>query len=389
MKKFLFVMSLALSLSAGNVQAEDSQTRSFSGPYYLYNVTYGQYLNVSGDAFSLSDRGTAVELSCVDEKTEKYEIAVNGKKLTTSFQGDIALLSGNADEDTNTNWMLKPTDEAEVYAIGCVDNTAGSVEYLYYSSLGNVFAKQYAEPSIGGQWKLQAAQDQIVTLDETSDSYVQPTLEEATRAVVHLKRTFTIDSWNSLCLPFAVSSDQLKAQLGDDVKAGELIAYDATTGTLQFKYVTSLEAGKPYLVRPTKAPANLLNYYVFDDVTAFSTTTTTSQPEGSTVQYIGSFAKGTAPMNSYVLRKNDIYHLPKEQTMKGFRGYFIQNNPNAAPLQFWAIDETPTDIRNVFVGGRVADIYTIGGTLVRSNATSAKGLAKGVYVVDGEKFTVK
>lgn len=389
MKKFLIVMSSAICLSVGSAQAEDTQTRPFSGQYYLYNVTYGQYLNMSGDALSLSDKGTAVELSCVDAKTEKYEIALNGKKLTTSFQGNITLSSGSTNDDTNTNWMLKPTEEVDVYAIGCVDNTAGSVEYLYYSALGNAFAKQYTEPSIGGQWKLQSAQDQIVTLDETSDSYVQPTLEEGTRAIVHLKRTFTIGSWNSLCLPFAVSAEQLKAQLGDDVKAGELIAYDETTGTLQFRYVTSLEAGKPYLVRPTKAPADLVNYYVFEDIAAFSTAPTASQPEGTTVQYVGKFAKATAPMNSYVLRKNDIYHLAKDQTMKGFRGYFLQSNPNAALLKFWAIDETPTDIRNVFVGGRAVDIYTIGGTLVRSNATSAKGLARGVYVVDGEKFIVK
>ena len=35
------------------------------------------------------------------------------------------------------------------------------------------------------------------------------------------------------------------------------------------------------------------------------------------------------------------------------------------------------------------DIYTVGGKLVKNGATSTKGLAKGVYVVNNQKLIVK
>ena len=75
-------------------------------------------------------------------------------------------------------------------------------------------------------------------------------------------RTFEKDGdWNTLCLPFGVSLDQIAAWTSDNVVIKEL---DVTTSnltngtlTLNFKDATSIEAGKPYIVKwGTKETAN-------------------------------------------------------------------------------------------------------------------------------------
>lgn len=53
--------------------------------------------------------------------------------------------------------------------------------------------------------------------------------------------------------------------------------------------------------------------------------------------------------------------------------------------------DTPTDIIGIEVTDAVkaSNIYSLDGQLVRANAISAKGLAKGVYIINGKKYIVK
>ena len=48
----------------------------------------------------------------------------------------------------------------------------------------------------------------------------------------------------------------------------------------------------------------------------------------------------------------------------------------------------PSGIRELLSGGTF-DVYTTSGKLIRKGAASLKGLAKGVYIVNGQKVIVK
>lgn len=64
-------------------------------------------------------------------------------------------------------------------------------------------------------------------------------------------RTFEAGEWNTICLPFSLSHDQLKATFGEDV---ELLEYSAIVGsTMLFLPAadTRLVAGIPYLIKPS------------------------------------------------------------------------------------------------------------------------------------------
>ena len=66
-------------------------------------------------------------------------------------------------------------------------------------------------------------------------------------------RTFKANEWNSFCLPFDVSMNQMKTVFGNDVEVVNHVGMDADAKTMLFAPVseTMLYAGMPYLVKFT------------------------------------------------------------------------------------------------------------------------------------------
>lgn len=387
------VLVSAFAVSLGAVASDGTWQKPGIGSFYLYNEARGQFLAVGGDGrLQLSDRGEQLALGEADKATGSYTLASTRGRIHTTFDGGVSVGAVDAD-GIQEQWMFKPVEgKTNVYTLCCRDNTASAASYIYYSALTDGVAKTYTEPSASGQWKLMGVDDQmqVLTIDEAADTYAKPELADGvTSALVHLRRTFTIGSWNSLCLPFAVGGEQLKEQFGDDVQLVAFSKYENNTLVCEEVNDLSVEAGKPYLVCPTANPADGRDFYEFAGVTSFVASPSATESNG--VSFTGSFAKTTAPVGAVVLRRNEVYTLGHEQSMKGTRAYFAQTATSAmaAPIMFWSIGSTPTSIDKVFVGGRAVDIYNVNGVLVRSQATSAKGLPKGVYVVEGQKFTVR
>ena len=67
---------------------------------------------------------------------------------------------------------------------------------------------------------------------------------------------------------------------------------------------------------------------------------------------------------------------------------FVDEDENEVNFGSVSSDQT-TDINGVFSDMKPADIYTLGGKLMRKSATTTKGLPKGVYIVNGQKITVR
>lgn len=63
-----------------------------------------------------------------------------------------------------------------------------------------------------------------------------------------LNREFTAKYWSSVCLPFAVSAEQVAALNAGGVEIERFAGYDASTGSLQFESVDAMEANTPYIV---------------------------------------------------------------------------------------------------------------------------------------------
>lgn len=410
MKRLFTLTLLLLGISCAIMAQQPTGSQPTSGEtYYLYNVGQGKYLSAASDG-SLTLGGTPYLAVTLNQPTTTgssadasfFTLEANGQKIIASLWNSPIL--GDNKQGYYDQWQFTAVSgQTNVYTMGVRNREAGALNYLCWSNPENGLTTRLLKlwtNYTNGQWML-VAEDDIqtvtITLNETdaAEAYSNNQKTEiASSATVKLGRTFTVNSWNSFCVPFAIDNAQLTSQFGTDVKLAEFTGLDASN--VKFTTVSAAEAGKPYLIKPTKD--NTDSYYEFSGVTSLlASPTAQSQSyttEGTTygVTFIGSFCKTTAPSRSFVLRKNDVYHLTSDMDMKGFRAYFT-NSTNAsenstAKVTGWMLDDTTDGITSVEdMGAMTFDVYNTAGQKVRSKATSLDALPAGVYIVNGKKIT--
>ena len=200
------------------------------------------------------------------------------------------------------------------------------------------------------------------------------TAETGTYATVTLNRTFKA-GWNSVCLPFAVSG--VTTFFGDNASAYAFTAY--SEGELTFNKVTTLEAGKPYLVYVETG---------FDtkELTNVEITATEPVDVTNTVAFKGTYAPVAAGSleGKYVVSNTDakIMKATASTTMKGFRAYF--ENPTGARLSI-VLNDDVQGIRTIMAADELAPegVYNLSGQKVEQ---LKKG---GLYIINGKKVVRK
>ena len=387
MKK-LFTLTLALLCSCLTaVYAADyvGSKPEAGKSYYLLNVAEGKFLSAADNGtLTLDGAKLAVTVSTTN---------ANGFQVLTTNKGDLAgVLLGKArcnGQGAYNEWTLSLLNTtSNGYALGCRSKEASNTEWLYYSSvLQDVRTQPYKPSNILtiAQWQFiseDQLKDPVVTLDETSGSYSAPSIGSAE---VHLKRTFSANSWNSLCVPFAISEAEVKDQFGNGAKVAKFTG--ATATTLEFSSCTDIEAGKPYLVYIPEGATQ--TEFTFKGVTAFASQPTDVEQHGSANEkttFRGYFHKSTAPKGSYVLRKNLVYHLVSDMDIKGFRAVLIDGTATQRVFTQWSLDGTTTGIGNIDATViQRFNVYNTNGQMVRHAATSLDDLPHGVYIVNGKK----
>lgn len=231
----------------------------------------------------------------------------------------------------------------------------------------------------------------VADLDAITLNENETCTPEAKVADVTLNRTLTTH-WNSIVLPFAVSKEQIAAQFGEGtvVAAYKDATIDETSTTLNFEVVEEMQANVPYLIKPTQAG----NTYTFEGV-AIKPADNLEAGEGE-IKFVGNYENGKQlTKGNYFIdaNKNMFFSANGTETMKAFRAIFVSTAAAPAKAMFFSIrgngGET-TGIEDVkTLAGKTFDVYSIDGMLVRKNATSLSGLAKGVYVVNGKKYIAK
>lgn len=224
-----------------------------------------------------------------------------------------------------------------------------------------------------------------VTVSNTLDEVAVNSFNAQNNVDVQLKRTLSPEHWNSFCVPFAISADVIAEKFGAGT---QVCTFGSMNGNvMNFAHSTTIEAGTPYIVKPTQEVVNPS----FTGVNIEATAAKKVGADGYFMQGIYSaktdlLDDGT---NLFLGEGNKFYKPAKGSTkMKGMRAFFIvPQGTNFAALRAsidgatTAIDELttvveqPTDNR----------IYNLQGQFV---GTSFEGL-HGVYVQNGKKVLVK
>ncbi len=233
--------------------------------------------------------------------------------------------------------------------------------------------------------------DNGIWLDEAADNSPVLAKKDGQQANVSLTRTLQAGGYNTFAAPFAIGSDVLTAK-GITAKELTASAFDSKTDVLSltFATATSLEAGKPYLV---KVGTNVENP-TFEGVTISSTATTTETTGVDFIPTLGVTAI-TADAQSilFLSAGNRLYNpaAADSQQMKGFRAYFLLKG-DAASARSFSLDfgdgET-TGIKAIdnFTISQSDNCYDLSGRKIEKSSNGK--MAKGVYIVNGKKIVIK
>ena len=256
----------------------------------------------------------------------------------------------------------------------------------------------------------------LTLADRDDNSSTIETYDGKTMAVVLDDRTLYKDGkWNTLCLPFSLSAEQIDANT--DFAGATLMTMDVTKkngfdvedGTLYlgFKTATTIEAGVPYLVKWEKAAyyeGNEANYDisnpVFEGVTISNSTAQAveSSTEGlETVQMVGTYSPVSVTANDksilFLGDANTLYYSTVDRQIRSCRAYFSVpyiNGHAEAKARAFALSfdgEETTGILEVSANSNEVkdDIwYSLDGVRLSGNPTQ-----RGLYINNGKKVVIK
>lgn len=225
-----------------------------------------------------------------------------------------------------------------------------------------------------------------LTFDE---SYTSNTFKALDGVNLTINRPMKSDKWNTFCVPFALTSDQIDAAFGEGTEVRKYVS--ANGNVLAFAEATTIEAGTPYLIKP----ATTANKYIFKGV-KLTTTEPAKVGEGD-IKFCGVYNQTnvdklpTAGSHVSGIVDNMVKRAKTGTSIKGFRAYFsVPNNiseSTEAALRV-AIDGETTGIDAIegFETNTPTRVYNLSGQYV---GTSTANLKPGVYVSGGKKVIVK
>lgn len=224
-----------------------------------------------------------------------------------------------------------------------------------------------------------------LTLDETTTAEDAKTLLEANlnkTVNVTINRTLVANKWNTLCLPFDVTAEQIKNILKAE---GMVREYKGQTADcINFQAAETMTAGVPYLIKPTEEIKGL----TFEGVKITATEGVAKGAEaGSTDEnlsicgVLGAKALSTDGSELFLNAAGKfVAPAAATNTMKGFRAYFMSLLGAGAKIN---IDGETTGINSIETEAAVnGKVYNLNGQYV---GNSLNGLKKGIYVVNGKK----
>ena len=208
-------------------------------------------------------------------------------------------------------------------------------------------------------------------------------------------------SWNTLCLPFALTAEQISNSdlKGADIRTLTGSSFDKSTGTLTLDFstssLTSIEAGKPYLVRWKETEyegeeeledPNFYNIKV--DGTA------ASPIETDWVNFVGSYSREILSDGDksvlYLGDENTLYYPAEDVKIRACRAVFQLKGLTAGELNAQApfrlnFGDEETGIREITTPSNLLNPwFTLDGRRLDAQPT-----AKGIYLTNGKKVVIK
>lgn len=365
--------------------------------------------NVVGFEFSLKlPDGITVALDGDDMPMAELSTERTTAKRTTSFDsaiqpdGTLKVLCGTTAKNSATGKLYTFNgNEGEVARI-TINIPANYASGVYdVSILDALFAdenshKTTLQSEINSELTIG---DNTIVLDENSTAVPTATSGDVN---IKVKRTISANMWNTICLPFDMTSAQVYEAFGNDVLLAEFDSYDAEYDTdenvksLTLNFVNAdlsngLYANCPYII---KTSADISEFDVMATLSPDEENAVSEYDNGKTGKrrevygtFYGTYHANTVvPSNALFISANKFYYSTGNTKMKAFRAYFILEDvlssvggSESVSMKF---NDVQTGISHILSNSKFDAYYDLQGRRVLHPTN-------GVYIKSGKKVYVK
>ena len=355
------------------------------------------------DGGSASNYSTDCTGSIILTAPEGCVLRLTGTVTTgASTSSSLSVYDGNGSANTALLDQMHSSTEGEPIDIGNIVSTGQTMTLQFSNTLSYV--------SEGLELTVTVVQALDIALNNNADNTALLTENESSLCNVTLAdRTLYKDgSWNTLCLPFDVNISGSVLD-GDNVQVMTLndAEFSGGTLTLNFTPATTIEAGKPYIIKWDETGDDLVNP-VFSGVTVGSSETTPVEITG-VISFTGTYAPVSIEAEGdrtklFMGATNTLYYPNAAMTIGCQRAYFqlaegitagdINSSVNAIVMNF---DGETTSIDHItwstangqwsMVNGQRSMVngqwHSLDGRKLQGQPTR-----RGIYIKDGKKYHI-
>ena len=353
---------------------------------------------IAADAMLLKEEGGTLKMYLDENGDIKYNN--NGHNLT-----EYAVWNINATEAGEMIVTLNITNTGHLFTVELYDGATlkssvaepnanewrgGNIEledHLTIPAAGSYTIKlinreQYSGGAIHGITFTKYVPATAVTMnDEDAGPDAWAAYKDGDPVNVTVNRTILGGMLNAICLPFALTKNQVKAAFGNDVQWYYLneASLENKVLDLQFAAAEDIYPGTPYLM---KTSSNVTNP-TFNGVVIKLTEASSTYHTGWPISFQGTFVQTTIAadgQNMLIYANNGVGFPDSDKLLKGFRAYFRLTSASLAPSIKTARIITPNNTPTI--------IDLVNGQ--QSSAQSQKLLIDGrlIIVRDGVQYNV-
>lgn len=285
-------------------------------------------------SYSWTNMGGGVTAGTADLHIYDFDPAVNVNYNTTGASG------------ANINGVVATTDALNLYAN--VTTTLGFTPERIY--------------------------EDFVELDENSAYNIcRIAASNNVNRNVKVTRALSANEWNTIVLPFALTSEQITNTFGENTKVAELTSAD--NSVLNFTTATAMEANKPYII-------NVATDFTTATVNNATIVKADAQQNIGDWTVTGLYAASQVPVASYFM-SNDVINKAADNTtdINALSAYFTND---AAGTVTYTIDGVVTGIETVKTAGD-----TINGAIYNLSGLRVGKATKGLYIINGKMVVIK
>lgn len=369
---------------------------------------------------NIAKGGTANVVIYFDLGTQPYtayqmDIAYpDGIQSVTGDDGNPLFTKGDVYAEThNVSSIYAPTtgnDRFQCFEVNSATLTAQSgillilpikaqkslAEGTYQATIDPIeFVLEDATPDRPGPVTFNINVTNNVVLDE--EATIAPT--EAKGVDVIVRRTLKADEWSTICLPFAMNAEQVKAAFGSDVRIGDFKGYvteenaagDVVGIMVNFADADAIEANHPYIIKVSGDVREFAAEGVDIVPVAEPLVAAVTRTRRLWSEMVGTYVAQTVVEKNMLFLSDNLFWYSDGQTkMKAFRAYFdfydvlseVEGDGASTCISLAFDDGTTVVVPAAWREGADGHIYDLQGRRVETPA-------HGVYVSDGKKVIIK